>query len=95
MTIAILYNIHMNILMAFPLKGFLLAALLFIICFVGVHLLIFAYVGWETKRKKANKQPEEEKKPPTEREPIYYIVERKKKRTKSSYGEPKEINFKP
>ena len=86
----------MNILMVFPLKGFLLAALLFTICFVGVHLLIFAHVGWETKRKKANEQPkEEEKKPPTEREPIYYIVERKKKRTKSSYGEPKEINFKP
>ena len=40
-------------------------------------------------------KPKEEKKPSLEREPIYYIVERKTKRAKASYGEPKQINFKP
>ena len=90
------YTIGMNILTIFPWKGFLLAALLFTICFVGVHLLIFARIGWEFQRQKPDEPPkEEEKKPPQEREPIYYIVERKTKRAKSSYSEPKQINFKP
>ena len=94
------YNIGMNILTVFPWKGFLLVALLFTICFVGVHLLIFARIGWEFQRQKPEDKPEEkpkeeEKQPPQEREPIYYIVERKTKRAKKSYGEPKQINFKP
>ena len=90
------YNIGMNILTVFPWKGFLLVALLFTICFVGVHLLIFARIGWEFQHQKPEEKPqEEEKKPPQEREPIYYIVERKTKRAKNSYGEPKQINFKP
>ena len=86
----------MNILTVFPWKGFLFASLLFTICFVGVHLLIFARIGWQSQRQKPEEPPkEEEKKPPREREPIYYIVERKTKRAKSSYSEPKQINFKP
>ena len=53
--------------------------------------------GWLAQNKKPqNPEPKkEEKKAPAEtpQEPIYYIVERKR-RTKSSYGEPKRINFK-
>ena len=91
-----LYNIGMNILTIFPVKGFLLTLLLFTICFVGVNTIMLARIGWDTQRTKPEEPPkEEEKKPPQEREPIYYIVERKTKRAKSSYGEPKQINFKP
>ena len=81
----------------FPIKGFLLTFLLFAICFVGVHVVILTRIGWESQHSKPEPppKPEEEKKPPTDREPIYYIVERKTKRAKASYGEPKQINFKP
>ena len=91
-----LYNISMNILTIFPIKGLLLTLLLFVICFVGVNTIMLARIGWETQHKKPDEPPkEEEKKPPQEREPIYYIVARKTKRAKTSYGEPKHINFKP
>ena len=86
----------MNILTVFPFKGFLFTLLLFLVCFVSVHTLLLARVGWEYNRKKATPPPkEEEKTAPVEKEPIYYIVERKTKRAKASYGEPKQINFKP
>ena len=96
------YTLCMNILTAFPVKGFFFTLLLFFFCIVGVHLVILARVGWEHQQKstadgkpKTDEKPKEEKKPSLEREPIYYIVERKTKRAKASYGEPKQINFKP
>ena len=86
----------MNILTIFPIKGLFVTILLFIVCFVGVHVVMLARIGWETQRKKAEPPSKpEEKKPPIEKEPIYYIVERKTRRAKASYGEPKQINFKP
>ena len=95
-TMRALYNARMNILTVFPIKGFLLTLLLFAICFVGVNTIMLAKLGWEAQHAKPDEPPkEEEKKPPQEREPIYYIVERKTKRAKTSYGEPKQINFKP
>ena len=90
------YNSRMNILTVFPVKGLLFTLLLFLVCLLGVHIIMLARIGWETQHKKTEEPPNpEEKKPPTEREPIYYIVERKTKRAKASYGEPKQINFKP
>ena len=92
----------MNILMSIPIKGMLFTILLFLVCFVGIHVIILARLGWEyqSHKEKAVKKPvekpkEEEKKPLVEKEPIYYIVERKTKRAKTSYGEPKQIHFKP
>ena len=86
----------MNILTVFPVKGFFLTLLLFTLCFIGVHILLLARIGWNTQQKTTNEPPKtEEKKPLPEKEPIYYIVERKTKRAKASYGEPKQINFKP
>jgi uncharacterized membrane protein len=86
----------MNILTVFPIKGFFLTLLLFIVCFVGVNIIMFARIGWEHQHKKTEEPPKtEEKKAPVEKEPIYYIVERKTKRAKTGYGEPKQINFKP
>lgn len=102
MTERSLYTFRMNILMSLPVKGMLLTILLFAVCFVGVHVIILARLGWEyqTRKEKPAENPpekskEEEKKPLMEKEPIYYIVERKTKRAKASYGEPKQINFKP
>ena len=90
------YNVGMNILTVFPVKGFFLTLLLFTLCFFGVHILLLARIGWNTQQKNTSEPPKtEEKKPLPEKEPIYYIVERKTKRAKASYGEPKQINFKP
>lgn len=90
------YNVDMNILTVFPIKGLLFTLLLFTVCLLGVHTILLARIGWKTQRKNPDEAPKpEEKKPPVEREPIYYIVERKTKRAKASYGEPKQINFKP
>ena len=101
-TMSALYNVDMNILTVFPVKGFLFTLLLFAFCFVGVHIIMLARTGWEYQQKHSNEPQKdeeppktEEKKPSSEREPIYYIVERKTRRAKSTYGEPKQINFKP
>lgn len=68
--------------------GILYLFLTFLICFILVHLIKLAYLGI-----KSLKKPQEvEKKPEPKPEPVYYIVERK--RTKKSYSNPKEIEFK-
>ena len=75
----------------------------FCFCFLTVHIVKLARMGWdanaEQKKKNVQAAKKEEPKPtPTAPastpEPVYYIVERKKKRTKASYTEPKEIRFK-
>ena len=97
------YTVHMNtlFLMSMPVKGLLFSLLLLLLCFFGIHLVILARYGWEYSQTAPNTQvepkKEEEKKAPAEKmqEPIYYIVERKTRRAKSTYGEPKQIDFKP
>ena len=77
---------------------------LFLLCFFFVHLA--RLVAFGQKYRKQNSEtanppstppkapPDEQKKaPPQTNEPIYYIVERKK-RTKSTFSDPKRINFK-
>lgn len=103
MTAKKLYTVRMNtLLIALPVKGFLWTILLFLICFIGTHVIILARFGWEFQQQNTPAKPEkteekiEEKKTPPEKqaEPIYYIVERKTRRAKPAYGEPKQINFK-
>lgn len=68
--------------------GILYLFLTFLFCFILVHLIKLAYLGIRSLKK----PPEEEKKPTPKAEPVYYIVE--KKRTKKTYSNPKEIEFK-
>jgi len=70
--------------------GILYLFLTFLFCFILVHLIKLAYIGIRSLKK----PPEEQKKPtPPKTEPVYYIVEKKRAR-KSTYSEPKEIQFK-
>lgn len=88
-------------LMSTPVKGLLFSLLLLGLCFFGIHLVILARYGWIYSQNVSDAQEEpkkeEVKKAPAEKpqEPIYYIVERKTRRAKSTYGEPKQIDFKP
>lgn len=68
--------------------GLLYLFLTFLFCFILVHLIKLAYLGIISLKK----PPEPEKRPEPKPEPVYYIVE--KKRTKKSYSNPKEIEFK-
>lgn len=68
--------------------GLLYLFLTFLFCFILVHLIKLAYLGMVYMKK----PPAEEKKPEPKPEPVYYIVE--KKRSKKTYSNPKEIEFK-
>ena len=72
--------------------GALYILLLFALCFVIVHGIKLAILGWRTFGKKL---PAEKPKPAEKKtEPVYFIVEKKKKRAKAEYSEPKRIQFK-
>ena len=71
--------------------GILYLFLTFLICFILVHVVKLAYLGF-TGLKKKPEEPEPEPKPEKKVEPVYYIVE--KKRAKKSYSQPKEFEFK-
>lgn len=72
------------------IKGFLYLLLTFVFCFLVVHLIKLAVLGFlSLKVKKEPPPPKPEKKS----EPVYYIVEKKRQR-KASYSEPKQIEFK-
>ena len=93
--------VYLNALLIPAALGFVWLTVLFLLCFFAVHFIRLAKFGQQWRKTQAEKDepkpapPQEEKKtPPKESgEPIYYIVERKR-RTKSSFGEPKRINFK-
>ncbi|MBE7088991.1 MAG: hypothetical protein E7370_05730 [Clostridiales bacterium] len=69
--------------------------LLFCLSFAIVHLFKLAYVGFLSIKKLPEPPEKEDEKPKKEKqpEPVYYIVEKKRAR-KSTYSEPKEIQFK-
>lgn len=74
--------------------GLVYLLLTFVICFTAVHLIKLAVVGFLSLKRKKEPQPEKpEKKPEKKSEPVYYIVE-KKRAKKSTYSEPREIQFK-
>ncbi len=103
MTSVFSYTVLMDILNCLnsAVVGGVFLGLLFIVCFLGVHIVKLARRGYEeTLKVKKGEQPqqsapEQEKKPVQKTpEPVYYIVEKKKKRPKSSYSDPKEFRFK-
>ncbi len=116
MTIPFPYNERMknlafldNLLTASPLLGILWLALLFVLCFLGIHVAKLARIGNKHLKNETQKPQEKSgedtssspQKSATQTsstplgagEPVYYIVERKR-RTKSSFSEPKQIKFK-
>ena len=72
--------------------GILYLAILFIACFVFVHMVKLAAIGLKSLRQKPEK-PQEEKKEAAP-QPVYYIVEKKRSRSKANYSAPREIKFK-
>ncbi len=90
-----LYN---NLLNAYAVGGIFSLLFLFVLCFVCIHILKCAKIGFFHNKKPTEPPPppkEDAKKAPTPpQEPIYYIVERKRMRAKPKYGEPKQIQFK-
>ena len=102
MTGFICYNHAMNLLSSAvsPFLGFLAVGLLFGLCFLAVHAVKLAKIGWKNHPYSPQKKQETEQKTSAHeqtsqaQEPIYYIVERKKKRAKQTYSEPKEFRFK-
>lgn len=89
MTAGARYNRDMN-LNAIQWLGCLYAGLILFGCFVFVHVLKLARIGYRAKK---SLPPERPKPEPKTEEPVYYIVEKKKKRAKASYSEPKRISF--
>lgn len=94
----------MKLLSVSPALGIVWSALLFLFCFLLVHIARLVQFGWKyknadkpaPKNEGPPKPPQAEKKAPAEekpQEPIYYIVE-KKRRAKTTFSEPKQIRFK-
>ncbi len=86
-----------NLLSAYAVGGIFSLVFLFALCFVCIHILKCAKIGFFHHKKPTEPPPppkEDAKKAPTSQEPIYYIVERKRMRAKPKYGEPKQILFK-
>lgn len=91
----------MNILSATPTLGIVFLVLIFAVCFACVHIARLVQFGLKYRSLEKNKSetppapPPEKKAPAAEKpqEPIYYIVE-KKRRAKTTFSEPKQINFK-
>lgn len=76
------------------LIGILYLFLTFAVCFILIHIIKLAYIGFLSVRKKTERQPEPKTEQPQPKiEPVYYIVEKRRAR-KSVYSEPKEIKFK-
>lgn len=73
-------------------EGALWTVLLFLLCFILVHAIKLARIGYRTLVKKL--PPQKPPKPQKQEEPVYFLVERKKKRSKPEYSEPKRIQFK-
>lgn len=71
--------------------GALYAAILFVICAVGVHAFRLAAFGYKSMKKKPSPKKEETQE---KSEPVYYLVERKKKRRNAEYSDPKRFQFK-
>ena len=93
------HKIPIYLLSARAVGGAFCLIFLFSFCFVCVHILKCAKIGFFQSRKKPEPPPkkeEKEKAPAPSQEPIYYIVERKRTRSrpKTTYSEPKQIRFK-
>ena len=96
MTIKKVYTFPMYTLLASSLFGIFWLAFLFVLCFLGVHVLRLARMGQAYRKQQMEKPPPpppiEKKEKKEQVEPVYYIVERKR-RKKPSFSEPKRIQF--
>lgn len=81
-----LYYVDMAIL------GTIYLIVLFVCCFAAVHLVKLAYYGFLSLRKKPQPKEPPAREEPKQPKPVYYIVE--KKRSRRTYSQPKEIEFK-
>ena len=72
-----------------PLLGLIWGILLFVLCFIFIHIARLVKFGWQYGKKNQDSQPQneqsekndKEKTAPTQTQgPVYYIVERKKPR---------------
>lgn len=94
MTLQLCYDHGMEHLSAYFLSvqgtGAAFCVGLLLACFILVHIVKLARIGYRARKK----LPPAEPKPEEPREAVYYIVERKKKRAKAEYSEPKRIHFK-
>ena len=73
--------------------GILYLAILFVACFVFVHMVKLAVIGFKSVRKKPGEKPQPEPEKKKEPQPVYYIVEKKRARSKATYSKPREIKF--
>lgn len=74
--------------------GILYLAILFVACFVFVHMVKLAVIGFKSVRKKPEEKPQPEPEKKKEPQPVYYIVEKKRSKSRANYGAPREIKFK-
>jgi flagellar basal body-associated protein FliL len=74
------------------LIGLLYLVLTFVLCFAVVHIVKLAFYGFLSFRRKPQQKQQDEPPKEAKPKPVYYIVE--KKRTRKSYSNPKEIEFK-
>ena len=85
-----------TLLISFGAGAFALV-LIFSLCFLAVHIVKLIKLGWQTQypAEQANEPKKEDEPKPKESEPqpVYYIVERKR-RAKTTFSEPKRIDFK-
>ncbi len=83
--------------MSIQTLGAIYTVILLGVCFLIIHALRLAAVGYRAMRKRDSDKGRRNASPSeTEEkgEPVYYIVERKKKRLKTEYSDPKRFTFK-
>ncbi len=75
--------------------GILYTFLIFLVCFIVVHVFALAKIGFNSLKKAPDQNKTEQPNLKKERaqQPVYYLVE-KKRAHKKNYSKPKEIQFK-
>jgi hypothetical protein len=98
-------TISISLLLAPDLSGGIAVFLLLVVCFVLVHTVKLAMMGYEFYKKTEKEQKKDDEEtpspttakpaPPPAPSPIYYLVEKKrvKKKPEQKFEEPKKINF--
>lgn len=73
--------------------GLLYLILLYIACFVFVHLVKLARIGLKSLREQPPEPKPEEPPESKQPQPVYYIVEKKRAKSRTTYSQPREIKF--
>lgn len=96
-----------ELLLAAAKSGILYVLILLVLCFVAVHAVHLAVLGWQTLRpsqhdgelKKEDPPPKEAPPEKSEKDAekpqaVYYLVEKKRVKKKPKYSEPKRVEVK-